>query len=112
MPHDSPIGAIAFLPAVRLDRHKDQLRIRCDESTFPIIWAEAVSADGAIHLSGRKTGHVRIFTSKRGDEWLKAHVPFGAYDAKEQARRLIAAGDASKFSLKARSGYSQKIIST
>src|SRR5258706_5381619 len=76
------------------NRHKDQLRIRADESTFPIIWAEAVSADGQFIYRAEKRGHVPHFQVKRGDEWLKANVPCVLVQrttAKEQARRLIAA---------------------
>jgi adenine-specific DNA-methyltransferase len=76
------------------NRHKDQLRIRADESTFPIIWAEAVSADGQFIYRAEKRGHLPHLHVKRGDEWLKVNAPCVLVQrttAKEQARRLIAA---------------------
>jgi adenine-specific DNA-methyltransferase len=76
------------------NRHKDQLRSRADESTFPIIWAEAVSADGQFSYRAEKRGHLPHLHVKRGDEWLKVNVPCVLVQrttAKEQARRLIAA---------------------
>jgi len=76
------------------NRHKDQLRVCADESTFPIIWAEAVSADGQFIYRAEKRGHLPHLHLKRGDEWLKVNVPCVLVQrttAKEQARRLIAA---------------------
>jgi adenine-specific DNA-methyltransferase len=76
------------------NRYKDQLRVRADESTFPIIWAEAVSADGHFIYRADRRGHQPHFHIERGDEWLKVNVPCVLVQrttAKEQARRLIAA---------------------
>jgi len=82
------------------NRHKDQLRVRADESTFPIIWAEAVSADGQFIYRADKREHQPHLHVGRGDEWLKVNAPCVLVQrttAKEQARRLIAAEMSASF---------------
>ena len=82
------------------NRYKDQLRARADESTFPIIWAEAVTADGHFIYRAEKRSHQPYFHIADGDEWLKVKVPCVLVQrttAKEQARRLIAAEMPSSF---------------
>ena len=76
------------------NRFKDQLRTRTAASTFPLIWAEAVTADGRFIYRAEKRGHQPYFQIKDGDEWLKVTMPCVLVQrttAKEQARRLIAA---------------------
>ena len=82
------------------NRYKDQLRARADESTFPIIWAEAVTPDGHFIYRAEKRSHQPYFHIADGDEWLKVKVPSVLVQrttAKEQARRLIAAEMPSSF---------------
>jgi adenine-specific DNA-methyltransferase len=76
------------------NRFKDQLRTRTTANTFPLVWAEAVTADGRFIYRAEKRGHQPYFRIEDGDEWLKVTVPCVLVQrttAKEQTRRLIAA---------------------
>jgi adenine-specific DNA-methyltransferase len=76
------------------NRHKDQLRVRLAENTFPLVWAEAVTPDGCFTHRADKRNHLPYFQTQEGDDWLKlrmACVLVQRTTAKEQQRRLIAA---------------------
>ncbi len=76
------------------NRYKDQMRLRPARGAYPLIWAEAVSADGRFAFRAEKRNHAPYFKIERGDAWLlvqEACVLVQRTTAKEQARRLIAA---------------------
>ncbi|GFE76926.1 class I SAM-dependent DNA methyltransferase [Novosphingobium sp. TCA1] len=76
------------------NRFKDQMRQRPARSVHPLIWAEAVSADGRFAFRAEKRNHAPYFKIERGNAWLlveEACVLVQRTTAKEQARRLIAA---------------------
>ncbi|MDR6129080.1 Eco57I restriction-modification methylase domain-containing protein [Sphingomonas sp. SORGH_AS_0438] len=76
------------------NRYKDQMRLRPARGVHPLIWAEAVSADGHFAFRAEKRNHAPYFKIERGDAWLlveEACVLVQRTTAKEQARRLIAA---------------------
>lgn len=76
------------------NRFKDQLRPKAGKGHFPLIWAEAVSADGRFTFKADKRNHQPFFKAAPIDDWLKvtqACVLVQRTTAKEQARRLIAA---------------------
>jgi adenine-specific DNA-methyltransferase len=77
------------------NRFKPQLRHDPNgEGVHPLIWAEAVAADGRFIFRAEKKNHAPYFKLKRGDEWLVVRgscVLLQRTTAKEQARRLIAA---------------------
>lgn len=76
------------------NRHKDQLRSRAGRNRLPLIWAEAVTADGSFVFRADKKNHEPYFEPKNGDEWLVTSRPcvlLQRTTAKEQSRRLIAA---------------------
>lgn len=76
------------------NRYKDQMRQRPARGVHPLIWAEAVSADGRFAFRAEKRNHAPYFKIERGDAWLlveEACVLVQRTTAKEQARRLIAA---------------------
>ncbi len=76
------------------NRYKDQMRHRPARGAHPLIWAEAVSADGRFAFRAEKRNHAPYFKIERGDTWLlveEACVLVQRTTAKEQARRLIAA---------------------
>jgi adenine-specific DNA-methyltransferase len=82
------------------NRHKDQLRVRLAENTFPFVWAESVTADGRFIHRAEKRNHLPYFQTKEGDDWLKVRVPCVLVQrttAKEQHRRLIAAAMSTDF---------------
>ena len=75
------------------NRYKDQMRLRPSRGAHPLIWAEAVSADGRFAFRVEKRNHAPYFKIERGDAWLlveEACVLVQRTTAKEQARRLIA----------------------
>lgn len=75
------------------NRFKDQFRQKPHKDAYPVIWAEAVSADGKFEFRAEKRNHLPFFTAKTGDDWLKVTkscVLLQRTTAKEQARRLIA----------------------
>jgi adenine-specific DNA-methyltransferase len=76
------------------NRFKDQMLDRPALGAHPLIWAEAVSADGQFRFRAQKRNHAPYFKLRRGDDWLlvtQACVLVQRTTAKEQARRLIAA---------------------
>ena len=76
------------------NRHKDQLVDRPGRDRRPLIWAEAVTPDGAFVFRADKKNHAPYFEVRRGDDWLLVDTPcvlLQRTTAKEQARRLIAA---------------------
>lgn len=76
------------------NRHKDQLVTRAGRSRLPLIWAEAVTADGRFVWRATKRNHTPYFAVRPGDDWLVARAPcvlLQRTTAKEQSRRLIAA---------------------
>ena len=76
------------------NRHKDQMRHRAGKGTLPLIWAEAVTADGRFIYRAEKKNHAPYFKVETGDAWLVVQDPCVLVQrttAKEQARRLIAA---------------------
>jgi len=76
------------------NRHKDQLVMKASKNTFPLIWAESISADGRFCYRADKRNHLPYFKPQDGDEWLitrKSCVLLQRTTAKEQSRRLIAA---------------------
>lgn len=76
------------------NRFKGQLRPKAGKGHLPLIWAEAVSADGRFTFKADKRNHQPFFKASPVDDWLKvtqACVLVQRTTAKEQARRLIAA---------------------
>ena len=76
------------------NRHKAQLRDRPCAAARPLIWAEAVTADGRFVFRAEKRNHAPYFELGPGDDWLLVEEPCVLVQrttAKEQARRLIAA---------------------
>lgn len=76
------------------NRFKDQLRSKTGKDTFPLIWAESVTAHGRFIFRAEKKNHEPYFHTLPCDEWLKISKPcvlLQRTTAKEQARRLIAA---------------------
>jgi adenine-specific DNA-methyltransferase len=82
------------------NRFKGQLRRRPTRDTFPLVWAEAITADGRFIYRAEKRNHEPYFHVEDGDEWLMVSVPCVLVQrttAKEQARRLIAAELPARF---------------
>lgn len=76
------------------NRFKPQLRERAVRGGLPLIWAEAVTADGRFIFRAEKKNHVPYFKIEAGDDWLvvdQTCVLVQRTTAKEQPRRLIAA---------------------
>ncbi|MGO9630812.1 MAG: class I SAM-dependent DNA methyltransferase [Xanthobacteraceae bacterium] len=76
------------------NRFKPQLRVRADNDTLPLIWAEAVAGPNRFIHRADKRGHLPYFQPRAKDAWLKVNVPCVLVQrttAKEQPRRLIAA---------------------
>lgn len=76
------------------NRFKPQLKLRPSASTVPLIWAEAVSADGTFGFRAARRNHAPYFTVTDADAWLLVKRPcvlLQRTTSKEQARRLIAA---------------------
>jgi adenine-specific DNA-methyltransferase len=70
------------------------MRFQVGKGTYPVVWAEAVTADGRFIYRAQKKSHSPHFKLERGDEWLLVNdqcVLVQRTTAKEQARRLIAA---------------------
>lgn len=82
------------------NRFKGQMRQRPARGVHPLIWAEAVTADGRFVFRAEKRNHAPYFKIERGDAWLlveEACVLVQRTTAKEQARRLIAAELTAEF---------------
>lgn len=76
------------------NRHKKRLRTEPNENTYPLIWAEAVTADGRFQFRAEKANHEPYFAPADDQEWLIVRQPCVLVQrttAKEQHRRLIAA---------------------
>lgn len=76
------------------NRFKTQLAHRPSSKRLPLIWAEAITADGRFVFRADKKNHAPYFELKPGDDWLvttKPCVLLQRTTAKEQSRRLIAA---------------------
>ncbi len=77
------------------NRFKPQLCDKAgDTNVYPLIWAEAVAADGRFVFRALKKNHAPYFRLESGDAWLLVREPCVLVQrttAKEQARRLIAA---------------------
>lgn len=76
------------------NRHKSQLEQKPGNRHHPLIWAEAVTADGRFIYRAERRNHAPYFRMEPGDAWLLAEegcVLLQRTTAKEQARRLIAA---------------------
>lgn len=76
------------------NRHKKQLCSMPGPDRYPLIWAEAVTADGQFLFRADKKNHEPFFEIKEGDHWLmvdRSCLLLQRTTAKEQNRRLIAA---------------------
>jgi adenine-specific DNA-methyltransferase len=76
------------------NRHKSQLTRITVKNTFPIIWAESITANGKFILRSQKPNHKPYFQYNEGDEWLVNKNPcilLQRTTSKEQDKRLIAA---------------------
>jgi adenine-specific DNA-methyltransferase len=76
------------------NRFKRQLRDKPGHDIFPLIWAEAVTADGRFIYRAEKRNHAPYFKLESGNAWLLVEegcVLLQRTTAKEQPRRLIAA---------------------
>jgi adenine-specific DNA-methyltransferase len=76
------------------NRFKDQLRSTLGKNCYPLVWAEAVTADGKFIFRAERRNHAPFFEARAGDEWLQVDQPcvlLQRTTAKEQPRRLIAA---------------------
>ena len=76
------------------NRFKGQMRERAGMGVHPLVWAEAVTADGRFIYRAEKKNHAPYFKLEPGDAWLVVTEPCVLVQrttAKEQARRLIAA---------------------
>ena len=75
------------------NRYKPQLVTRAGRNRYPLIWAEAVTADGRFIWRAEKKHHTSWFEVRKGDDWLittRQCVLLQRTTAKEQNRRLIA----------------------
>lgn len=82
------------------NRFKDQLAHRPSSKRLPLIWAEAITADGRFVFRADKKNHAPYFELNAGDNWLvttKPCVLLQRTTAKEQSRRLIAAALPAEF---------------
>lgn len=76
------------------NRFKPQMRDRAGRGLYPLIWAEALTADGRFVFRADKRNHSPYFKPDAGDGWLvvdRSCVLVQRTTAKEQERRLIAA---------------------
>jgi adenine-specific DNA-methyltransferase len=77
------------------NRFKKQMRDRkVHRGVYPLVWAEAVTADGHFVFRADKKNHSPYFEIGPGDLWLLVQEPCVLVQrttAKEQMRRLIAA---------------------
>lgn len=82
------------------NRFKPQMRTRAGRGLHPLIWAEAVTADGRFIFRADKRNHAPYFKPEAGDGWLvvdRSCVLVQRTTAKEQDRRLIAAELSQEF---------------
>jgi adenine-specific DNA-methyltransferase len=82
------------------NRHKDQLAHEHGRRRYPLVWAEAVTADGRFVWRAKKKNHAPWFEIRAGDDCLIIKAPCVLVQrttAKEQHRRLIAAALPASF---------------
>ena len=82
------------------NRYKTQLTDRPGQNRYPLIWAEAITADGQFIWRADKKNHTLYFEIKAADHWLMTTsrcVLLQRTTAKEQRRRLIAAALPTNF---------------
>jgi adenine-specific DNA-methyltransferase len=82
------------------NRFKGQLREHPEAGTVPLIWAEAVTADGEFSFRAARRNHSPYFAVQDGDDALlvrQSCVLLQRTTAKEQPRRLVAAELPQKF---------------
>ncbi|MBX8548885.1 N-6 DNA methylase [Pseudomonas cichorii] len=82
------------------NRFKSQLAYRPSNKRLPLIWAEAITADGCFVFRAEKKNHAPYFELKDRDGWMvttKSCVLLQRTTAKEQSRRLIAAALPAEF---------------
>ena len=83
------------------NRFKDQLSDHgTAKNAYPLLWAESVASDGTFAFKAEKKNHAPFFKIEKGDEWLlvtKPCVLVQRTTAKEQSKRLVAAGLPSRF---------------
>jgi adenine-specific DNA-methyltransferase len=75
------------------NRHKNQLRARPDGNTVPIVWAEAIGADGAFSFGAARRSRRPYCSIGPSEQWLlvrRSCVLLKRTTSKEQRRRLIA----------------------
>jgi adenine-specific DNA-methyltransferase len=76
------------------NRFKSRLRDKPSARTVPLIWAEAVSADGVFGFRAARRNHAPYFVAEAEEDFLLVRSPcvlLQRTTAKEQPRRLIAA---------------------
>ncbi len=76
------------------NRFKSRLREHREPGTVPLIWAEAVGADGVFSFRAARRNHAPYFKVNDGEDFLlvrKSCVLLQRTTAKEQVHRLIAA---------------------
>lgn len=76
------------------NRFKDRLRERPERGAVPLVWAEAVSADGVFSFRAARRNHAPYFVVRADEDFLLVRKPcvlLQRTTAKEQVRRLIAA---------------------
>jgi adenine-specific DNA-methyltransferase len=82
------------------NRYKDQLAHEHGRRRYPLVWAEAVTADGRFVWRAKKKNHAPWFEIRAGDDCLVIKAPCVLVQrttAKEQHRRLIAAALPASF---------------
>lgn len=77
------------------NRHKSQLAHVAGKDTYPLLWAESITADGKFAFKAERKNHAPYFKAKiPKDNWLlvtRACALLQRTTAKEQPRRLILA---------------------
>ena len=76
------------------NRHKDQLRSTFEPGYYPIVWAEAVTADGKFQFQAARRTHLPYLKLRNNQQFLLNHEPcilVQRTTSKEQRRRLVAA---------------------
>ena len=76
------------------NRHQGQLRNERRRGVVPLVWAEAVGADGEFTFRAARRNHAPYFAVQEGDDALLVCRPcvlLQRTTAKEQPRRLVAA---------------------
>ncbi len=75
------------------NRHKAQLREEPGQHTVPLIWSDAIFADGTFHPGSDRSNHKPFFEIRADQYYLLTSTPcilVQRTTAKEQPRRLIA----------------------